>query len=325
MSDLGAWPSPTVSASALNRWTVCRRAFFWSTYCSWGGWEKDAPRYKRLAYVLKKSVGAYSKAGMLVHLEATRLVRAADAGRPLPDRDSVVERVQRKMREWARQAVETTVDTASKAKPLSSEVFYGRSIPVDAAIDKAEVCIANLYDSEHLEYLLEATPKDVGPGESASPVLLLDQSQPVKIDLDGWTMKLWAAPDLVYEGGRGEVRIVDWKTGKERGGDRHQLELYALWVVRFGTVTAGRTLVLSADYLETGMVREHSSKTTLANARQTLETFAGELAELVDTATNAPHVDPATQKVDPKRWPKLAEGSSACASCDFRVLCRRDI
>jgi CRISPR/Cas system-associated exonuclease Cas4 (RecB family) len=124
---------------------------------------------------------------------------------------------------------------------------------------------------------------------------------------------LWGAPDLVYEGARGEVRVVDWKTGKERPTDRTQLDLYALWLMERDTVTPDRDIRATADYLRTGISREH-----VPNPDRALERIAGMLGEL------RKHVDGRNKpNIEPARWPKLAEGSKACGWCEYRRLCRR--
>jgi len=266
-----------------------------------------------LAYLLKKANSAYSVAGTYVHNEAIRLCQAAVNGGGLPDRDKAIDRVRRKMLDWAGQARTTTVDNATKARPLSIEVYYGEPLMVASATDNAVACMQNLWESEHVEYLAEATPKNIGPGEWATPILVLDEMSAVPIEVKGWRMELWAAPDLVYEGARGEVRLVDWKTGKERATDQAQLDVYALWCMERGTVAPDRAIRASDDYLQTGISRQDIPIADRALDR--IEAMVVGLRKHVDKA-NKPNIEA-------ERWPKLPEGSRECGWCEYRELCGR--
>ena len=86
------------SKSRHEKFSECRRAYYFHYYLSWGGWDLTGPRWRRQLYILKKLSNRYTWAGSIVHAAVRGSLMAVRHNRTLnPDR--LIDRVHRVMQQ----------------------------------------------------------------------------------------------------------------------------------------------------------------------------------------------------------------------------------
>jgi hypothetical protein len=298
------------SKSRHEKFQECRRAYYFTYYGSWGGWEAPAGSEVRELYVLKKLSSRWQWAGSLVHDALKRaLVRAKGSGE-LPALDRVLEHTRARARAaWASSREKSYWREASRIVGLV-EHEYGEPVP-DAEWKR-------LWD-QVVEGSLRAF--------WASPVLEVIRRTPrerwLTVDeLDAWSFegtKIWVAVDFAYRDADGRVHVLDWKTGKERGVDHVQVGIYALyaaqkWSVPPEAVTGG-LVYLVANGAPGG------ERVSVAADAAALERCTAEMRRSI-AEMKAALADPARNVARIEAFPML-EARDACRRCPFRRPCGR--
>lgn len=299
------------SKSRHERFSECRRSYYFNYYRSWGGWADDAPREIKELYVLKKLSNRYTWSGSIVHAAIRGALMAQRHGRSLePNR--LIDRVYRVMRE----------DFAfSRAKS-----FWNKKWRKD---------FRGLVEHEYLEEVADAAWKqnwdNVRTGlewwfSSKWPKIArqLRPHQWIEIDvmdfdrsffqLEG--VRVFAAPDLALIGKDGAGVIVDWKTGKPREGYDDQVLGYALYLqARYR---------LPAEQMRAHLVYVNAPKeeqvaidpARLEGFKQKFSTSVAQMRALLqDPVANVPLGEDA--------FPRTTDLNS-CARCAFRRPCGRE-
>jgi hypothetical protein len=139
-------------------------------------------------------------------------------------------------------------------------------------------------------------------------------------ELDSWEFegtKIWVAVDFAYRDQDGRVRILDWKTGKERGVDHTQVGIYTLyaqqkWGVSADGVLGGLVYLVGNGSAE--RVSVAADPAALEGCQAAMRaSIAGMRASLVDPGRNLAAED---------AFPRL-EAREACRRCPFRRPCGR--
>lgn len=335
------WPELALSASFVQRWRSCRRAAFWHTWWSWGGWkggQNHGTESRRLAYALKGGVSTWTVAGSTVHRYAARAARLAGHGRELPDRETTANQAVADYRETVDKASRRSWKRSTKRAPILLDSFYGEVDPelVEIGADRVRASVLELLVDEHLQVLSSEARAGRRP--------LVHVEDPIRIDLvpelepqaDGARLltagiselvRLWLVPDLAYtveapgSGGARDLVIVDWKTGRPKPEHLDQLRIYGSWAMALAW-SADRVLLV-ADYLQIGEVRE--VRFTPAEAREAVAGLVEVVAEVLDAVEGDSLAGELVPRMDASgsTWPPLAEDDPACKMCDYRRLCRR--
>jgi hypothetical protein len=142
-------------------------------------------------------------------------------------------------------------------------------------------------------------------------------------ELDSWDFegtKIWVAIDFAYREADGRVRILDWKTGKERGVDHTQVGIYALYAQRKWSAppdaVLGGLVYLVANGAGAGgeTVSVAADCAALERCQAEMRRSIGEMkATLADPARNHALID---------RFPQHAE-RDGCRRCPFGRPCGR--
>ena len=88
----------TYSNSRARKLDECERAYFWTYYACWGGWEDEAHPELRQLWILKKLANRFNWAGSVVHAVIKDALLEVRAGRR-PDPARAIGRARFMMRE----------------------------------------------------------------------------------------------------------------------------------------------------------------------------------------------------------------------------------
>lgn len=299
------------SSSRASMFEECRRRYFLTYYRAWGGWEQNAPKPVRDAYVLKKLDNRWSWAGHVIHDIIRRALLMYRNGRQV-DVAKMIDGAHLLMREDWRFSAERQFWTARGRKGFTGLVEHEYREDVAAAAWKA--LWLQIQASLRWWFL-----------ESRWPVLAreLEPKQWLTVDekdfektvilVDG--VRVFAVPDFAYIEGDETVTVVDWKTGRAPGTS-DQLVVYALFIEdKFGIPAEsvrGRFV-----YLQDGTERPvRIGPTDLQALKERMFKSVCDMRELlVDVERNVPR--------DENAFPKTSD-LKTCARCSFRRLCGRE-
>lgn len=312
------------SKSRHEKFSECRRAYFYAYYGSWGGWEAEPGSTVRELYVLKKLSSRWQWAGSVVHDALKDLLRRARATGEFTPLERTLARTHEKARaQWAISREKSYWREASRIVGLV-EHEYGDAVPgeewkklYDAVIDGS---LRSFYASPTFE-AIRATPREHW--------LTVDE-------LDSFAFegtKVWVAIDFAYRDADGRVQVLDWKTGKERGVDHTQVAIYARyargkWDVAPDAVVGGLVYLAgsgagagpkvegpaTAAATLADWIRVSADEAAIAQAEADMRTSIAEMkAALADPAGNVAAIE---------AFPQL-ESRNACRRCPFRRPCGR--
>jgi hypothetical protein len=292
------------SKSRHEKLVECPRAYWYHYYGSWGGWEGGASPAVRELYVLKKLGSRWQWAGSLVHDALKQmLTRAKATGDFLPE-DRVIDRVHSRARaEWS----------------LSREKSYWRGGPVVGLLEHE---YAEPVVGEEWKRIYEETIAGSLRAFYRSPTFAQLRETPrdrwLSVDvLDSWVFegtKIWVAIDFAFVDEKGQLQILDWKTGKEREVDHTQVGIYAIYAKKKWNVPVEQ-IVGGLIYLGAG-----TAVPVRADAAA-LEACAGEMRDSI-RRMKEPLEDPVGNVARSEAFPRKDDGP-ACRRCAFRRPCGR--
>jgi hypothetical protein len=211
------------SLSRRKTFERCKRAYWFSYYGHWGGWEAGANPRTRKIWRLKQLTTRAMWVGSVVHEEIARVLHQLWRGQPVLDPEEIVEQTIHKMRSHYRDSMENNFLHDPKRHTRFLEHEYRVETPRERwkeSADRAKRALRNFFASEiyaQLSALDEAEWLEVEDSNQPPPLL----------DVDGFPV--YVRVDLAFRD-EGRVTIVDWKTGKGAEPDgRDQLAGYALY------------------------------------------------------------------------------------------------
>ncbi|MBN2451928.1 MAG: PD-(D/E)XK nuclease family protein [Lentisphaeria bacterium] len=293
------------SVSRDHVFRECRRAYYYTYYGAWGGWEAEAPERTRLLYRLKNIKSLAMWAGSVVHdTIAEALNRYTRTGQP-PTAGELQARARTRLRSgWIE-----SVNREWLARPKKTnlfELYYGNgtSLPAemtDRTRKRVYDCLAAFAESAVLREILAVPYLDWKPVDS------LDS-----FDLEG--LKVWCAIDFAYTDPSGTLRIVDWKTGSERRESLSvQMACYALYAASAWFVPLEQVRTYGVFLGEDGRVSPCStSPEVLVQTKDLVLSSAAAMRQLLrDVEANVAEED---------SFP-FCENEAACRRCNFREAC----
>jgi len=322
----------------------CLRWYFWRSYGSWKGWERDAPPDAALAYRLGKMRSLAALAGAAVHEAAQHVFGNTSQGLSVWPADKLAQETANAFMGDVRRILPQDLHSSSKRKPALQEAVYGvwdqdpRSEDFDRTTAKRlkpgtdgfrqalnrEVVFYEERIRVSVQVLTEL-PLLKHLASGAYRLERMEQLTEIQVPFEGSedTFTAWISPDmLLSRPDVGRYLLVDWKSGEAKEGHIEQLGLYAMEAVQAGIPPSdvGLMLVYLSEESELRRVQVYPCRQQLVDeARARLQAGAGQLRELAvdgDVVANRP--------VEMERFTQLAEGSSRCGWCEYRMLCGRD-
>ncbi len=288
----------------------CPRKLYWQYYGSWNGWSDDASHDAKLAYRLKNLKNLSMLVGETFHEELAEILRrrpARPTGVPVQQLKADMERrLLRRLREsrnadWERYG-------SPKRYTILFEDYYQAGVTEQMqseAIATIHRCVDGLAGSGFGRRAF-AVPKE--------RLRYIDQPnvEDKRTVIDG--LVLYASPDLIVEGKKGGLHIVDWKTGKPYDPNVAQLAVYGIFVKeKFGMPLERLTAHLI--YLSTGDHLEQNVVDGVQEAERVIATYVNDVqGRLTDPQANLAG--------DIEHFP-MTEDRRRCRTCNFRELCDR--
>jgi hypothetical protein len=298
------------SKSRHEKFSECRRAYFYTYYGSWGGWEAPAGSEVRELYVLKKLSSRWQWAGSVVHDALKQVLTRARATGDVRALEEVLEQTRKRAR--AQFATSREKSYWREASRIVGLVEHEYAEPVRDEDWK------RLYDS-----VIEGSLRSFYASPVFEEIRRTARDRWLTVDeLDSWFFegtKVWAAVDFAYRDRDGRVHLLDWKTGKERGADHLQVGTYALyarqkWDALPEGVVGGLVYLAQEGGAPAQRVDVQADEATLEACRQEMRQSIGAMkAALADPARNAAALE---------AFPQV-EDRAACRRCPYRRPCGR--
>lgn len=296
----------TWSVSRDKLFRTCKRAYYFNYYGAWGGWDRNAPSRTRKLYTLKQIKNLPMWAGEIVHDVIAEALRGYAMQKKPISTGELQARARQKLRNGWREAVNR--DWLQKPKKTNlHELYYGngKSLPAEQTERvKRRVynCLQAFAESAVLKEMLAASYLSWKPVDTLDSFMLDDH------------LKVWCAVDFAFVAPNGKLKVLDWKTGRERPDDlKLQLACYAQYVQQ-KWVTPIEQQDLQAIFLPD-------------NARASnYEIRAAELIDAKDKILNsaaamrAKLIDPATNEAREEDFP-CSQDPQTCQQCRFREIC----
>jgi len=300
----------TWSKSRHEKFSDCRRAYYFTYYGSWGGWEAAPGTVVRELYVLKKLSSRWQWAGSVVHGALKRMLEAARVTGQFWPLEKLLERTRSRARaEWAGSRDKSYWREASRIVGLL-EHEYGDVVAGD--------------DWKRLyEDVIDGSLRAFHESATFQEIKAIPRDRWLSVDeLDSWDFegtKVWVAVDFAYRDSSDRVQILDWKTGKERGVDHTQVGIYALYAQRKWSVPPDQVMGGLVYLVANG--HGGGERVSVAADAAALEGCQAEMRASI-TAMRGSLVDPARNLAVEESFPRLVAGDG-CRRCPFRRPCGR--
>lgn len=299
------------SKSRHEKFSDCRRAYYFHYYQSWGGWDEASPPDVRNLYILKKLDNRFTWAGGVVHAIIRRALQLIRGGRFLTE-SQAVERAYRLMRWDYKHSVRKAYWQQKTRVGFFglAEHEYAEPIPRNDWKTNWETAKAALEWFFRSRWIEEA--KSLGKAQW----LEIDEKEFEKsvFDLEG--VRVFAIPDFAYFDRDGNPTIVDWKTGKGRSGYDEQVIAYALYLSRRYGLEVSRIRAVIV-YLNEGLERDvRIDPEAVERFRAYFRTSIADMRDLLaDSSANLPK---------PLEEFPMTDNLLRCRTCVFRRPCGRE-
>lgn len=295
------------SVSRQDVFDSCKRKYYFSYYAHQGGWKADAPPLAKKIYFLKKLEPSVMWIGSVVH----RAIRYAIVNRHITTKEKVLEFLVKRLELDHQQSKSLDPQTATAKDFLLFEHYKGIETDIEQIKEKAVICFSNFYDTPFFQELLEISDKDF---------LYID---PEKDDVASMKFKwnelsVYAIPDICYRNKHGQIRLLDWKTGKTPDIDlSEQLKVYAWRLHHLDGIDpqAHEVLASSVYLLDKSERGRRIHKEDIAHIVDSIQSGIVEMKTFMyDQDRNIP--------LELDAFP-MTDNLNKCSSCVFAEVCGR--
>ncbi len=285
------------SPSRHRMFESCKRQYYFNYYGSWGGWKKDADAQTRLLYRLKKITTVPQLVGTVVHNAISKALKLGRDTLPF----AVETYAQNLFGQHLQESEEHLWRYSASQYTNLFEHYYNEPFSETDRINSANHISTSLkafFASNACATLQSARPEDYLTIEKLTSFVLADT-------------KIWVVLDVAIRLGD-SVYVFDWKTGRERQADRHQLAVYALYATsQWGVALSD--LQLKDIYLQTNT--EQTLDLSPNDLDQT-RIFVTESVQKMRALLDDPEQNTASQDAFP-----MTTNTHLCTTCPFKAVC----
>ena len=278
----------------------CKRQYYFNYYGSWGGWDKNADAHTQLLYRLKKITTVPQLVGTVVHEAISNVLNALKSGRPIHP-PAIETHAQKLFGQHLLASEEQHWRYSASQYTNLFEHYYDEPFSENDSANHVATSLQAFFASDAYATLQSTPPEDYLTIEKLTDFTLANT-------------KIWVVLDIAIR--RDEsVHIFDWKTGRERQADRHQLAVYALYATSHWDV-ALPDLHLQDIYLQTNTER------TLVLSPDDLDQtriFVTESVQEMRALLDDPEQNTASQDTFP-----MTTNTHQCTTCPFKAVCYPD-
>ena len=294
------------SHSRARAFSSCLRAYWFTYYGSWGGWDAEAPAEAKNAYIQKKLTTRAMWTGTVVHAAAEEALKRVRAGQWVDVEAGVDTAFRRANMDIVGSRNGSWLERPSRRTGFR-EHYYDEPLPPEAwtnAVAEIERQVRGLYAHRIFRRLLQVSER----------ILEVEELQRFPVG----DAEVYVSLDALVSDGNGGVVIIDWKTG-----DAHSDEVIAAQLGIYGLYATER-LGVPVDKVKAMHVNlRHGTETVhpigpdaIAAAREEVGRSVAEMrGKLRDVAQNI---------ADPADHPVVPEGDPGCRWCSFRRSCKRE-
>lgn len=289
--------------SAFRR---CLRAYYYTYYGSWNGWDPAAPAETREIYMLKNMKTLAIWIGNIVHDTIRDNLQAfANGTTTFPDVQTLQQFARARMNDNWKEAVNKLYLQKPKATNIF-ELFYGngKSLPPEQINDiRSRVfdCLENFAQSPLVATIRQTPCTQWKPIDTLDSFLIGD-------------LKVWGAPDFAFMDNSGIFHIIDWKTGLEdREALNLQLACYTLFAMNKWHIDLNHIRLCGVFLRDGGRLSQYPiDEAKLASAQEIILSSAQRMKKLL--------ADPDNNTADENAFP-CTPTESVCRSCPYRKIC----
>lgn len=297
------YPEKSWSFSKDKLLSKCPRAYYYSKFLIWGGWDKTAPERVRKAYRLSKLTTIEQFLGSIIHdyiANNITALKTQDLENALKfiggEFNKAVYYSHKYMEEWKQNPKSMTMfySVYYKNRKLY-EGDFGKKIR-----DKTKILLQNYYNSRTL--------KDI---QNGIKIIEIDRENNFT---SFWVnnYKIYSIVDFMYEK-NGDIFIIDWKTGKKSPDDEFQLKLYALYAYKNYNIDLNRVYLIN-EYLYEGDYEERKY------AKEELLEVENFIKERIDIMENYLKDKEKNIPKDESSFPARSSKYN-CKWCNFKEIC----
>ncbi len=298
------------SLSRHQKFTECRRAYWFHYYRSWGGWEPDAPAWKRELYVLKQLGNRFTWAGTIAHAAIRGTLTAIRARRPV-DPERVLQRVHRVMRQDFVSSREKRQwrDTIRRDFNGLVEHEYGDAVSQESW-HQAWVTVRDA-----LQWFFDSKWPSLAQSLQADDWLEVDNQAISESSHRLRGVKVYAVPDFAFRQD-GTVHVIEWKTGDSARPHELQMVGSSLFVENRHGIALSQ-MRASVVFLNSG--REQPVALNPAAVARYHSTFASSFSAMKSVLANTKKNVPL-----PEAAFTTAANPALCTRCPYRRPCRAE-
>ncbi len=294
------------SKSRDEEFRECQRKYFYDRYVSWGGWDVNAPKETRLAYVLKNLKNRWAWKGETVHHVIEDVLKSLRAGRPVPFETALARLTEVMRRDYRSSKTKKYLDDPKKNIGLF-EHEYEKSVSDTVwkkIHDESAACLKNFYGSGLYRELLE---------DDKSSWLMIEDLE--EYNFDG--AKIFVKLDFARRK-NGLIEIYDWKTGKDDGAAASvQIGAYAVYAMQKWNVPLEeiRAYLFNLSAESPMPNPQPVSKELIDSTRKVMAKSIEGMKQLLE--------DPEKNIPLPRENFKFTENTRLCDFCNFYKICEK--
>ncbi len=294
------------SKSRDEQFRDCQRKYFYDKYASWGGWDRNAAKDTRMAYVLKNLKNRWAWKGETVHHVIEEVLKAMKNGRAMTLEEALTRLTEQMRKDYRSSKAKKNWEDPKHhlglfeheyAKPVADSTWK-------EVHDSSVECLKNFFGSSLYKELA---------AEDKKGWLIIEDLE--EFEFEG--AKIYVKLDFARRKD-GKIEIFDWKTGKnDSEAAAVQIGAYALYAMKKWSVPVDS---IRAFLFNLGSARPEPQEQLVSDAliqgtvRAMSESIQSMRALLLDPAKNVP------QAISEF---KFTQNERLCGYCNFYKICEK--